>query len=146
LGLVWVSLLRLCGIWFEADSERGTGRLKHTLDTTFFDENAKMPGVILEISYSQNRKDVRRLADWCSVASNGDVRVVLGFDIEYNQKDAKDVSKEAVFTVWRPEEVSNSLLCKQKVRHVSSLKLTSLRLSDIMPNDFEPAKALQYQI
>jgi hypothetical protein len=43
-----------------------------------------MPGVILEISYLQNRKDVRRLADWCSVASNGDVRVVLGFDIKYN--------------------------------------------------------------
>lgn len=62
---------------------------------------AQYPGVIIEVSYSQKRKDLPRLADDYILGSDRDIRVVIGIDVEYN------ASKEATLSVWRPQIVMN---------------------------------------
>jgi hypothetical protein len=54
------------------------------------------PGVVVEVSFSQKRKDLPRLADDYILGSNGGIRIVVGLDIEYSGKMDK-------LSVWRPQ-------------------------------------------
>jgi len=68
-------------------------------DAQFQHRDAEYPGVVLEISYSQDGKDLKKLA-WDYIQfSNGDVKVVIGIDIKYSN------TKEAALSVWRPRYI-----------------------------------------
>jgi len=56
---------------------------------------AAYPGVVLEVSYTQDGKNLENLA-WDYIQySNGDVKAVIGIDIKYG-------SKESTVSLWRP--------------------------------------------
>ncbi|KAF2118101.1 hypothetical protein BDV96DRAFT_569234 [Lophiotrema nucula] len=92
-------------------------------DGTYYYRDAKWPGVILEVSYSEKRKDLEKLADRYILLSKANVRVVVGLDIEYQhpkQKKTKAGSRDAVLSVWRPEIIQNEgkmqLIAAQKIK------------------------------
>jgi hypothetical protein len=61
------------------DPEHG----KHDPDTSFRYRGTRYPRVVIEVSYSQKRKDLPHLADEDILRSNGNIRVVIGLDVEY---------------------------------------------------------------
>ncbi|TVY58864.1 hypothetical protein LSUE1_G009739 [Lachnellula suecica] len=77
---------------------------RHDPDGSFGHTQAQYPGVIFEVSYSQKRRDLGRLADDYILGSDGNIRVVIGLDIEYLARGkGKEVSgKVATISVWRP--------------------------------------------
>jgi hypothetical protein len=68
----------------------------HNPDASFKHVQARYPGVVVEVSYSQKRKDLPRLADDYILGSDGDIRVVIGVDIGYRDK-------AAALSIWRPQ-------------------------------------------
>jgi hypothetical protein len=74
-----------------ADSDFG----RHDPDASFKRLSARYPGVVIEVSYSQKRGDLRRLADDYILGSDGSIRLVIGIDIGYN-------NKSATVSTWRP--------------------------------------------
>jgi hypothetical protein len=75
--------------------------LLHEPDASFSYLHAKYPGVVLEVSYSQKKKDLSRLADDYIIQSDGNIQIVVALDIEYQG------SKKATLSVWRPQVVIN---------------------------------------
>lgn len=73
----------------------------HSPDSAFKHVDAQYPGIIIEVSYSQKRKDLNRLADDYILGSDGNIRVVIGVDIEYR------ASKRASISVWKPQFTRN---------------------------------------
>lgn len=67
-------------------------------DASFWHKDARYPGVIVEVAYSQKQKRLGRLAENYILDSDANVRVVVGLDIEYG-KDAR----KATLSVWRPK-------------------------------------------
>lgn len=74
---------------------------KHDPDAQFRHSRARYSGVIIEVSYPQKRKDLARLADDYTLGSGGDIRVVVGSDIEYR-------GKKATLSAWRPRIRTNA--------------------------------------
>ena len=70
----------------------------HDPDGSFGHRSAPYPGVVIEVSYSQKRKDLQRLADDYILGSSSSIRVLVGLDIEYN-------GRSATLSVWRPQFV-----------------------------------------
>ncbi|KAF7858464.1 hypothetical protein EAF04_009064 [Stromatinia cepivora] len=68
---------------------------RHDPDAQFRHPRARFPGVVIEVSYSQKRKDLGRLADDYIIGSNGNIKVVVGLDVEYKN------TKKATLSVWR---------------------------------------------
>ena len=66
-------------------------------DASFGHPKARYPGVVIEICYSQKRRDVVRLADDYILNTDGSIKAVVCIDIDYKQ------SKRASLSVWRPE-------------------------------------------
>lgn len=85
------------------DNQHGTSS-KHEPDASFSHDDAKYPGVIIEVAYSQKRKRLARLAEDYLLDSDANVRVVVGLDIEYGKKE----SRKATLSVWRPHVVHTS--------------------------------------
>ena len=81
----------------------GYGR--HNPDGSFGHKQAHYPGVVFEVSYSQKRRDLGRLADDYILGSDGNIRVVVGLDIEYQDRGkGKGISsKVATLSMWRPK-------------------------------------------
>jgi hypothetical protein len=52
--------------------------------------------VVIEISYSQKRKDLPRLADDYILGSDARIRAVVGVDVDYR-------GKMATLSIWRPQ-------------------------------------------
>ena len=67
---------------------------RHDPDASFKHLNARYPEVVIEVSYSQKRGDLRRLADDYILSSDSSIRLVVGIDIGYN-------SKSATVSMWR---------------------------------------------
>ncbi|RFU72612.1 telomere-associated recq-like helicase [Trichoderma arundinaceum] len=63
-------------------------------DTQFQHREAFYPGVVIEVSYSQDGKSLRKLASDYILRSNGDIRVVIGLDLNYH-------GKESTVSMWR---------------------------------------------
>ena len=82
-----------------AATRAGTSTLldQHEPDISFTCDGAKWPGVIIELSYGQKRKDLPRLADDYIIGSDGNVKVVVGIDIEYRG------ARTATISAWRPK-------------------------------------------
>jgi hypothetical protein len=68
---------------------------RHDPDASFGYLRTRYPGVVIEVSYSQKRKDLPYLADEYILGSNGNIRVVIGLDVEYR-------GKMATLSIWRP--------------------------------------------
>lgn len=84
-----------------AATEEGTSTIldQHEPDISFTHADAKWPGVIIEVSYSGKRKDLPWLADDYIMGSDGNIRVVIGLDVEYRG------ARSAALLVWRPKLV-----------------------------------------
>ncbi|KAI9826622.1 MAG: hypothetical protein M1832_006218 [Thelocarpon impressellum] len=74
----------------------------HAPDGVFKHRFAKWPGVVIEVSFSQKRKDLANLAEDYILGSDGNINAVIGLDIDYSG------SKRAVLSVWRPRYVEHS--------------------------------------
>lgn len=73
----------------------------HEPDAAFGLYDAQWPGVVIEVSYSQKSKMLKDLAEDYILGSNGNIRVVVGLEIEYRQ------SKKATLSIWRPQYVEH---------------------------------------
>ena len=113
---------------------------KHCPDAQFAYRLARYPGVIMEVSYSQKRKDLKRLANTYLGDSSFSVQAVVAFDIEYGSK----ASNMATLSVWRvltdqaaskatiTPTVDNELFRDDEGGTTNSSGLL-LRLSDFVP-------------
>ncbi|KAI4599652.1 hypothetical protein KJ359_001749, partial [Pestalotiopsis sp. 9143b] len=70
-------------------------KLQRQPDAQFQHRDAAYPGVVLEISYSQNGNELDKLAWDYILSSNGDIRAVIGVDISYGGVHPSTVS------LWR---------------------------------------------
>ncbi|KAI9781061.1 MAG: hypothetical protein M1839_006338 [Geoglossum umbratile] len=66
----------------------------HSPDASFMLQGAGYPCIVVETSYSQKEKDLPCLADDYIVGSLGNIKVVIGLDIEF------EGSKKATVSVW----------------------------------------------
>ncbi|KAH9203478.1 hypothetical protein DL95DRAFT_472348 [Leptodontidium sp. 2 PMI_412] len=55
----------------------------HDPDGQFQHADAQFPGVVIEVSYSQKKRDLPHLADDYILGSDTNIQVVVGLDIEY---------------------------------------------------------------
>ncbi|KAI5860645.1 hypothetical protein GGS23DRAFT_218204 [Durotheca rogersii] len=67
----------------------------HHPDRSYAHEDARRLGVIIEVSHSQKGKDLPYLADDCILGSKGLTQLVIGIDLNYQDKEAKVMT-------WRP--------------------------------------------
>ncbi|KAJ5551683.1 hypothetical protein N7535_000373 [Penicillium sp. DV-2018c] len=67
-------------------------------DASFIHEDAKYPGVIIEVCYSQKVRAAADLADDYILDTNANVNAVIALNIEYKG------SKKATISVWRPHK------------------------------------------
>ncbi|KAJ9633941.1 hypothetical protein H2199_009190 [Coniosporium tulheliwenetii] len=107
---------------------------KRSADAVFIHPAGDSHTAVVEIAYSQKRKDLPYLADSYITGSRGEIRVVIGLDIEYNTQKGK----EATVSVWRPaigvnENGEKYGYCEQ------AIKAQLFRA----PKDFVPEKALR---
>lgn len=79
------------------DGERNY--IRREPDASFGHSGAHYPGVIIEVCYSQKRREVSRLADDYILNTDGSVNVVVCLDIDYKQPN------KATISVWRPKYV-----------------------------------------
>ena len=82
----------------EEESSASRGALQRHPDAQFQHQEAAFPGVVLEVSYSQDGKDLEKLAWEYILYSNGDIKAVVGIDINYGMKPS-------TVSLWRPEYV-----------------------------------------
>ena len=73
-------LVRAIQPWASIDIFLPNG--KHSSDASFGHTDAFYPGVVIEISYMQKRKDLRHLAYDYLIGSKGNVRLMICLDIE----------------------------------------------------------------
>lgn len=66
-------------------------------DISFGHHQARYPGVVLEVCYSQKCKRVAYLADDYILNTDGSINMVIALDVDYRG------SQRASFTVWRPD-------------------------------------------
>jgi hypothetical protein len=79
----------------EGDSE-SFQTIRRQPDAQFRHANTQYPGVVIEVSYSQDGKNLRKLAQDYILYSNGDIKAVVGIDLNY-------AGKESTISLWRPE-------------------------------------------
>lgn len=91
-------------IYFRVDNAPPGTKSKYEPDASFWHKDARYPGVIIEVAYSQKRKRLSRLAEDYLLDSNASVQVVVGLDIEYGKKG----SRKATLSVWRTHVVSTA--------------------------------------
>lgn len=116
---VWVT--RSTIIYFPVDDAPPSTKSMHEPDATFWHKDAEYPGVIIEVSYSQKRKRLGRLAEDYLLDSDANVQVVVGVNIEYGKKDLR----KATLSVWRTHVVNgNELRVVQVIAEEVCLVLT----------------------
>ena len=69
--------------------------------------------VILEISYTQKRRDLARVAQDYILGSGGNIRVVVGIDIDYKDKSA-------TLSIWQPRLQANEAGEEELVAHLAT--------------------------
>ena len=100
-------------------------------DDSFLYLNEEFPNVILEISYSQKRKDVARLADNYILGSDGNICVVVGIDIDYKDKSA-------TLSMWRPQIQVNNAGEEELVAHQTVSNQVCLHLFFVLLGIYSP--------
>jgi len=56
---------------------------KQSPDAAFSHPGDQFPGIVIETSYSQKAESVEKQADEYVIMSNGNINIVIGFDVEY---------------------------------------------------------------
>lgn len=87
-------------LYLSGNNNDGEAIINRCPDAIFEHRDAHWPGVIIEVSYSQKRKDLPHLADDYILETNGSVCVVVGLDIDYK-------TKKGTISMWRPRYVTN---------------------------------------
>ena len=75
-----------------------TSKSRYHPDISFGHKDARFPGLIVEVAFSQDYKQLRRLAENYLLDSDANVRVVVGINIAYDK-----VSRKATLSIWRPK-------------------------------------------
>ncbi len=83
-------------IFQSAEDDDNQTTIKREPDAEFKHDDAHWPGVVIEVSYSQKTKALPRLADNYILETDGNIRVVVGLDLDYN-------TKKATVSMWRPQ-------------------------------------------
>jgi hypothetical protein len=83
-------------IEFPAENASSGRKSKYKPDASFWHKDARYPGVIIEVAYSQMKKRLHWLAEDYLLDSDANVRVVIGLDIAYG----KGESCKATLTKW----------------------------------------------
>ena len=113
-------------IKFESDLDEDQVCSTRSPDSSFQHSDAKYPCLVIETSFSQKKKDLPRLADDYIIGSHGNIKLMVGLDIEYRG------SKRATVSVWQSEEGYEEdgvpYLCATKItdNEVRLLVLTSI--------------------
>ena len=71
--------------YFPVENAPSTTKSKYEPDASFWHDDARYPGVIIEVAYSHKKKMLDRLAEDYLMDSDASVRVVVGLDIEYGK-------------------------------------------------------------
>ncbi|KAK4500746.1 hypothetical protein PRZ48_008936 [Zasmidium cellare] len=110
-------------------------------DATFLHKGRDaLPMCVVEVSYSQQRKDLPRLAESYIVDSRHEVRCVVGLDIVYGKRD-----RTASLSIWRPGiEEGDVGVCECEVEGVEFRGVDGgvreggleLRVGDFVPGEF----------
>lgn len=112
--------------------------IKHDPDAMFAHEDAGWPGVVIEVSYSQKRKDLPDLADDYILESDGGIGLVIGLDIEYRG------SRKATVSTWQlkqtideqgEEQYSASPVIKNQVYEIDSASCKSANMVQIFRDE-----------
>ncbi|KAL4866876.1 hypothetical protein BDV12DRAFT_172191 [Aspergillus spectabilis] len=109
------------------------------------------PGVVLEVSYAQRGKNLRKLARDYILHSNGNIKVVIGIDINYReaQGETNRETNESTVSLWRPsyiheegeefdildvqQEIESQPFRAQDGSYVNQTQRIRLDLSDFAP-------------
>lgn len=75
-------------------------RSERSPDASFKHEQAKYPGVVIEVCGTEKVGIAADLADDYILDTDGNVKVVVALNIEYRG------SKKATLSIWRPEDVN----------------------------------------
>ncbi|KAK4981164.1 hypothetical protein LTR66_001493 [Elasticomyces elasticus] len=86
-------------IYLPVEGSLGNARSKHEPDASFWHSNAQYPGVVIEVAYSQMRKNLSRLAEGYLLDSDASIQVVIGLDVEYGNTN----SRKATLSTWRTQ-------------------------------------------
>lgn len=79
-------------IYFPVDNALLSKDSKHEPNPSFWHDDAEYPGVIIEVSYSQKKKMLGRIAEDYLLDSDASVQVVVGLDIEYGKKGSRQAT------------------------------------------------------
>lgn len=71
---------------------------KRSPDAAFSHPGDQFPGIVIETSYSQKAESVEKRADEYVMMSNGNIRMVIGFDVEYRPNN----QRVDTISIWRP--------------------------------------------
>lgn len=89
----------------EKDDTR-LGIVRHSPDASFAHESTgpQAPGLVIEVSYSQQRNKLSRLADSYITNSRHKIRCVIALDIVYYspKQTGRERDKTATLSLWRP--------------------------------------------
>ena len=99
-----------------SDSEYG----RHEPDALFRHREAQFPGVIIEISYTQKRRDLARIAQDYILGSSGNIRKVVGIDVDYKDKSA-------TLSIWQPQLQASEAGEEELVAHQTLSNQVCLR-------------------
>lgn len=88
---------RSSDIYFPSDDAPQSRKSHRSPDTSFGHPDAVYPGIVVEVSYSQKRQNLRDLAETYLLDSDTSVQAVVGLDIEYG----KQGPGKATLSVWR---------------------------------------------
>jgi hypothetical protein len=76
-----------------------SSKSKYELDASFRHKDAKYPGIIIEVVYSQKKPCLGRLAENYILDSDANIRAVVCIHIEYGNEELR----KATILVWRPK-------------------------------------------
>lgn len=83
----------------------------HCPDTSFRHKKSPLATVIFEVAYTQTGKKLETLADDYLLGSDLEVRVMVGFDIEFKKKELSSLSGAQIKTarVFGPRKIQQAI-------------------------------------
>lgn len=88
------------------EDDTGPGIVRHSPDASFAHEStgSQAPGLVVEVSYSQQRNRLSRLAESYITNSRHKIRCVIALDIVYHspKQTRSERDKTATLSLWRP--------------------------------------------
>lgn len=108
----------------DEDSKEKATHSHRSPDSQFMHFATDFQGVVLEISYSQKKKDLKKLAWEYIQNSNGNFKIVLGVEVDYRK------TKGATLSVWRPRFLREGGFNNLDVEQTIKSEVTEPSLTD----------------